>query len=850
MARIEAWRPALRMAARDIRRYRARSLLVALLVGLPVMLSAVAATTIATDDESVAESLPARLGQAQAAVMPNGAPVKQNPDASYVSYGDESGDVPPDLDQVEARLADLTGGTLVQVKRSTSRVVIGRRGWDVDVVRTDLSSPLTRGIVVIGSGRAAVAPDEVVVTPALADDGAAIGDRLVVGGTELRVVGTGTVGSVGSDPGRRAVAVPESSPIPEPFPERSLLIDREAPITWDDVQRLNEAGFVVLSRAVVLDPPPSSQVDMDVSYRDPAVRQLIAIVVTALVIEVVLLAGPAFAVSVRRQRRELATVAAVGGASRDLRRIVMAQALVLGVSSSLAAAALSVPAAWLTTQFAGRFLRSGLGPFDVQWIAVMSAAALGIVASLAAAWVPARQAARSDVVASLAGRAPAPRPSAGWPLLGALLVAIGFAGIVTQRSEVGIATLTIVTVIGAVLLVPALIGLVARTAGRLPLPLRLAVRDSDRQRARSAPAIAAIMASVSAVTALAVASSSDAREAELGTTYSAPIGAVTVTASPATMSAAIAAAEKASTASFTPLPIVRDEDGEQRVSAMVPDERYEGSAINYPVAVADSTVLAGWGVTISPAQQAFLDGGGALVPDVSMIVGGSIALDYLAPGADVTSAIDLPARAADLGVGAVPRGPEPPVAGAVVSRATADRLALPVTVSEARSDRRASQMDVAAVRQAVIAAAPEAGDVTVEKTYRSTYAAVFAILAVLGALAIALGTFSATGLALSDARRDLATLVAVGASPRTRRLVAASQALVLSMIGAALGIVIGLVPGLAAARNLTGFDGDQTVVDVPWSLLGILLVAVPLVVSGVTALVSRGRPWDAGGELA
>ena len=52
------------------------------------------------------------------------------------------------------------------------------------------------------------------------------------------------------------------------------------------------------------------------------------------------------------------------------------------------------------------------------------------------------------------------------------------------------------------------------------------------------------------------------------------------------------------------------------------------------------------------------------------------------------------------------------------------------------------------------------------------------VLGGLGAVLMLGGTLTATFLALSDARPDLATLSAVGASPRMRRGVAASYALV------------------------------------------------------------------------
>ncbi|MFC7648251.1 hypothetical protein ACFQX6_53200 [Streptosporangium lutulentum] len=88
------------------------------------------------------------------------------------------------------------------------------------------------------------------------------------------------------------------------------LADTAGPITWSDVQRLNAVGLLVTSRAVIEDPPA-----VDAMYRGSTeVNELVGIGTAAvmIVLEVVLLAGPAFAVGIRRRRRELALIAAQG----------------------------------------------------------------------------------------------------------------------------------------------------------------------------------------------------------------------------------------------------------------------------------------------------------------------------------------------------------------------------------------------------------------------------------------------------------------------------------------------------------------------------------------------------------
>ena len=107
-----------------------------------------------------------------------------------------------------------------------------------------------------------------------------------------------------------------------------------APVTWDQVRAVNEIGAVVLSRHVIEHPPSAAELPAQVPVRRPADRSqvyavLVLIGVMAL-LEVVLLAGPAFAVGARRQSRTLALIAANGGGPAQARRVVLASALVLG----------------------------------------------------------------------------------------------------------------------------------------------------------------------------------------------------------------------------------------------------------------------------------------------------------------------------------------------------------------------------------------------------------------------------------------------------------------------------------------------------------------------------------------
>ena len=113
------------------------------------------------------------------------------------------------------------------------------------------------------------------------------------------------------------------------------------------------------------------------------------------------------------------------------------------------------------------------------------------------------------------------------------------------------------------------------------------------------------------------------------------------------------------------------------------------------------------------------------------------------------------------------------------------------------------------VQEALAAVSPSLS-FYVERGYQASDETMIALLVLgaLGGLLVLGGTLTATFLSLSDARPDLATLSAVGASPRTRRAVAASYAVVIGVVGAVLGAGVGFIPGIAVSRPLTSTSYD------------------------------------------
>ena len=885
------WRPALRIARRELLRARGRTLLALLMVLLPVTAVVAGDTLLRTGEIDVVEGLPLDLGEAQARIDPTpyAGAVRQSPDLRRSEGPAQPASEPQASTVDEAALREvLPGGSRLLAVRDDFtprgvRMADGRVARAVSVA-ADLRDAGARGPWQVLRGRAPAADDEVAVSTALADAGFPVGAALLLPDGARRTV-TGVVAvprDVGSD--LTVLGLPEAVGLAERVPVRWYVSGPE--VGWDDVLELNALGAFVLSRSVVLDPPPDERVPELNSYDDSATTAaIIGLIAVMAVLEVVLLAGPAFAVGARRQRRTLALLAASGGEPRHVRRVVLAQGLLVGLLAAVLGIPLGLAAAALARAPLTRYADPEWGPYDVSVRDVLLFALLGVGTALLAAVVAAVLAARRPVVASLHGQRPAAAGAARWTLGGLVLLVLGTAaclaplGEASGRAELRIAFAALPTVLGAVLLAPALLSLLGRTAGLLPLSLRYAVRDSDRQRARTAPAVAAITATVAAAVALGVASASDAAEARATYTPSGPPGAAVVQrfgpAGPAGSTAQEwAVVERAVREALPGAPVTTvrglqlggdTERSFEDVQVCVP-----GSPVTAPCerVVGSYGSTLGSGVLVGPAA---LEALAPLVEPASLeaarraLAGGGAAV-FGAPSGQLEVRRQRTGTAADgltstyrllarTGIAAtsVRAADGTPPAQAVVPEQVAAQLGGATTVSlvVGRDLSRAQQEQLVDALSVVDPAA----SVSVERGYDDDSRLVVLVLALVTSGLVLAGTLAATSLALVEAKPDLATLSEVGARPRTRRSIAGCYAAVIALSGAVLGIAAGLVPGVAAAVALTrygassgwtsygaGDDVDATrYVVVPWELVLGLLVVLPLVAAAVTALGAGGR---------
>ncbi|MEU6425791.1 FtsX-like permease family protein [Microbispora sp. NPDC046973] len=861
-------RASLRISRRNARRSKWRSALILAMIGLPVALASFVLSAL-FGPGPVPDRQHYPLGQADALVTGAREWTGVTQDAWGNRIAEQPGNDPTPFTPAEIAAALAPGSRIVPFAQADFRYLTPQ-GYDIGWIRqVDLNDPMSRGTFRLTEGRLPAAPGEAVVSADRFGPDTAPDVTLLVGEERrpLRVVGVALFGLTGFPP--TLVAFPGSlpdaafGPVHPELMSRGWLVDSPRPVTWADVRRLNARGLVVVSRTVVEAAPPD---EAPSRVRVSSLTQS-APWAAIMLLEVVLLAGPAFAMGRLRRSREFALVAVQGGSPAHLRTIALADGLLFGVAASVLGAALGVGAAWLARpllEWRAGFL---LAPFAAPWAAVTGTAVLGVVAGLLAALAPAVAASRTDPVAVLSGRRERGRERAGRPLLGIVLVVAGTAATIASAGhELGwIATSTLVTQLGLVALTPALIAAVARLAARLPLPLRFAARDAVRNRGRTAPAVAAVMTAVVALTAVGVTWQSRlARNPAYAQSHpQAPAGALWIAGPNLTPGLwdRVRSAVREELPAGVPLVEARTLTSRSGVPvyASVPDTAPDVSRVEWSDPSQSGGLLVGNDDLLryvlrrdDPGAVAALHEGKAIVLNPVVVRQGQVRIDVSPAVARGESApLTLPA----VGIRATGEGwARAVVAPEVAAKngygtATAMLVVDPadLRVPRATAERITAKVERITGKAIVRLEAPEAPD----DTFLLVVLGIAAAVLVLGM------TFVATMLAAAEARPDLETMSAVGAAPRVKRAVVAGQALVIALLGSVTGVLAGFAPGIAAARQavphhaevflrpdgvqVTAPADDTSMIAIPWALVGLLVVALPLLAALGGAAFTRSR---------
>lgn len=931
--KLSAWRVALRIARRDALRAKGRSALVLAMIALPVL--GVAGIDVIYQSATLdpGEKITRQMGRADAEISlsSQGHAILQTPDPNDGVYPVGLEDHNHRQTPEERRSAATDPATLVrQLLPAGSSVFPVASGPSVAVTTAqglvrvgssemDLTNPVWHGVVNLLHGNAPTRPQEIAATDGfMKQSGLHLGDTTTVRGLTRPFTITAVVEYPGRLGSSELIARPGALVAPlarasggktedgwgGPLDGDSWLVrlPGTAGFSWKQVQQANAYGFQVASRQVLLHPPARADVPY---YRmvhehggnpvgDPVAWTILGTVAGMALLEIVLLAGPAFAVGARRSRRQLGLMAAGGGDRSHIRGVVLGGGVVLGVAGAvvgvvLATLAVAVGRPWLEQAAGERFGHLDLHPLDLLGVAM-----IGLVTGVLAAVVPAVQASRQDVVAALTGRGTVKPPSKRLAVLGLVALGAGAAlavlGAAAGQGTVAVLGGSMVAELGMVTCTPFLVGLFGRLGRWLPLAPRLALRDSVRHRGRTAPAVAAVMAAVAGSVAVGIYTTSADTDHRHRYMPSAPAGAVTLIGVPVGHDggAALQQARSAVETSISGLGQRADvyrvgyqgdcwEGGEPcgDASPVMPPklqcpldgpgtfsetestrlnrddprcrDRGPGFASSFGLVQAgDAAVLRVLSGIHDPAAEKALASGKAIVFDPRYIENGMITLRLTdaPPKQPAKDGQDAQPRSHDVRLPAVARTPSVRTALALLPLDTARRVGLTVTADGSvwQPQSVPSTADEQRANAAVAKVTPD-GDVQVERGYQSSSTlttlglTLFAAVVALGAAGIA------TGLAAADSQQDLATLAAVGAAPRIRRTLSGFQCGVIAAMGSVLGAVCGVVPAVALRKveqAAAGLNANVSIVF-PWSQMVLTVVALPLVAVVLAAVLSRSR---------
>ncbi|MER7001500.1 FtsX-like permease family protein [Dactylosporangium sp. NPDC000555] len=747
-------------------------------------------------------------------------------------------------DNLESAAASLPAGSRTEPVadgRTVVRTPQGLGAYDYEAV--DVTGVIAEGRYVMRAGRAPQGSAEVALTTALARQLHVGVGRQIEAGMPMRQLTVVGVVDLSRSLRSPALIVSANDPL-SAGARRQLLVALPGDSASWQPPGTDVPGLSYMNRA-----------DMRPDTRQRAIEAAATTVVVAFAgAQVVLLAGAAFAIGARRQRQQLLMLSAVGATSRQVGRVVLAAGLVLGA----AAAALGVVLGLLTFALAGpvieRIADHPLIDAAIPPVPVAAVALLVVVIGLLAAYLPARTAGNRPVRAETSADRSRSTGDLRWLAGGLLCAAAGTAVLWYTANPDGrpelIAAGGVALLAGIVAVIPALVRRGAGRAARvLPLAARLATRHAARHYLRTASAVAAVTAALAGTVALTLVG--DARGQSTPSQQKARPGQVMLPVEAADL---------------------LGEDGLRRLGSALPTRsliRLEivtgspGGRVFIPMGshiegTADGAVLAAMeqrGIAVGGDEIIQLVAGRAATPAESeaLRAGGAVAFnDTLVSGGRVTLASDggaehvLPANVAASGAyfTALP--------GLLVSPDTARRFGLTTAVDAVVVDtvRPPRPAELAAATELLLQAqvhasrvpgAPIVPDVIAARGRPvSETSTIFYVLAAVSAIVTAIASTVAVGLAAVEMRGDLATMVAVGATPSIRRRIRAGQAVLI----AGLAIPLGLAAGIGPAAGYVAYNVE---VDwhTPWLAL-LLVVAVPPVLATIlAALPTGGRPEQA-----
>ncbi|MFE4617831.1 FtsX-like permease family protein [Streptomyces sp. NPDC056747] len=881
---FHSWRAAIRIARRDAWRSKGRSALVLAMIALPILGVSALDLTYRSSELSPTERADRSMGTADAIFRDadvDGVPILQDPPGEmHTPVKDYKNQTWPS-GPTDVTKAIPAGSTVVTDRSGSAKLTTSHGLLSAEVRELKASDPVARGITTLLRGRFPEKNDEVMATSHFLEvSGLSIGSTLSARNFDrtYRIVGSYelpdalAVDQVNALPGAfltpYAKAV-EKSGMPTPGTSTTYLVKKSGGFTWNTVQQINAKGVVVTSRAVMIDPPADSEVPLfqkegwgtyDSSpAADAAALAAVATVVGLAMLEICLLAGPAFAVGARRSRRQLGLVGANGGARSHIRAIVLSGGLVIGVAAAVVGTVLAVILTLALQPVLEDMMNQRFGAFDVRPLELLGIALLAVLTGLLAAIVPAITASRQTVLASLTGRRGVRRSSRVLPLIGLAAILLGGAialfGSIATESVVIVGGGSAIAELGVVAMTPALVGLFGRTGRWLPLSPRLALRDAVRNRGRTAPAVAAVLAAVAGTVAVSTFMASS--EAQQKAAYEARLPHGAVSAFVMEEGGRDVSAVREAIQRYLPVDVRADVErvsvgkpgcspwgggGEgcgryevvlpkahecplyatslpggadpsekytpdQRRKLITEDWRCDQSSrggwmsVDAGLLVGDAKVLQVLGVDDPGAVKALAEGKIVSFSRGEIDKNGTVGIKQVTdiPAADRASEKGLPSpgKVSSIPAYLVPKGHKSYGVQLLMTPATAKAAGLSTLPAGAYfSTERMPDTEARQKLDGELAKLGSNAELHVEEGFVNEDSLFVIALAVFAGLVTIGAAGIATGLAQADAEADLKTLAAVGAPPRVRRTLSGFQCGVVAAMGVVLGSAAGVLPAI------------------------------------------------------
>ena len=581
---------------------------------------------------------------------------------------------------------------------------------------------------------------------------------------------------------------------------------------------------------------------------------------------IALVAVGGFTVVAQRRLRSIGMLASLGATDRNVRLVVRANGVVVGVVGAVTGAALGL-VIWLAYRpVLETNSHHAIGALSVPWLVVLLAMVLAVLATYLAAARPARAITRIPVVMALSGRPAPPKRTRRWAVPAGLVFLVAAFVLLGDSAAQGAGSGGprflvfgfVALVVAVILLAPSCLGILARIARRGPVSVRLALRDLARYRARSGSALAAI--SVAVLIAVVICVAATARYSNM-LDYAGPnlasnqlivytngsysgggspgVGPQAAPVKPASLQA-MAAHTRGIASALGSHEIIQLDSTSATLQHNAAGRNYSG-----PLYVATPQLLAAFGIKstdFSPTADILSMRPGFAGISQMQLVYGNYYRNGPPPAAGghtfACPASDCLANPVIQEVGGLPSGTSAP--NTVMTEHAVHQLGLKPTVSGwlIQTPNPLTTTQIYNARQTA-----QAAGLSIET--RSSvpglaeiidWATVFGIVLALGVLAMSVG------LIRSETARDLRTLSATGASGPTRRNLTAVTAGALGLLGAVLGTAAGYVAAYAWFRSSALNGGASALASVPVQNLLIICVGMPLFAALIGWLLAGREP--------